>query len=169
MNFRKNNYHCSNMISCIRLCSAPAPVGYKMNIEVTAFLIISSCLPSVLHLALDLSRCPPRQGHWLSSRGFTGSQWGLTSCFGPSVRQEWCCIFVDCNSPYLAWGFLAAAYHVGLSVKEVVINILFYALLGTLIHSAGCVINDMLDRDFDRKVGGFQSCFKCNWSVDAGQ
>ncbi|KAG0704554.1 hypothetical protein DFH29DRAFT_1037269 [Suillus ampliporus] len=35
---------------------------------------------------------------------------------------------------------------------DVVKNILFYALLGTLIHSAGCIINDMLDRDFDRKV-----------------
>lgn len=38
-------------------------------------------------------------------------------------------------------------------MDQVVKNTLFYALLGTLIHSAGCVINDMLDRDFDRKVG----------------
>jgi 4-hydroxybenzoate polyprenyltransferase len=38
-------------------------------------------------------------------------------------------------------------------MKEVAVNTLFYALLGTLVHSAGCVINDMLDRDFDRKVG----------------
>lgn len=54
---------------------------------------------------------------------------------------------------YLAWGSLAASYHVALPMKEVVTNTLFYALLGTLVHSAGCVINDMLDREFDRKVG----------------
>jgi len=36
-------------------------------------------------------------------------------------------------------------------------NIFFYALLGTMIHSAGCVINDMLDHDLDHKVGGSQS------------
>ncbi|KAG0705516.1 hypothetical protein DFH29DRAFT_906915 [Suillus ampliporus] len=30
-------------------------------------------------------------------------------------------------------------------------SFLFYALLSTLVHCAGCVINDMLDRDFDRK------------------
>ncbi|KAG2356574.1 UbiA prenyltransferase [Suillus spraguei] len=51
-----------------------------------------------------------------------------------------------------AWGSLAASYHVALPMNEVVTNTLFYALLSTLIHSAGCVINDMLDRDFDRKV-----------------
>jgi hypothetical protein len=38
-------------------------------------------------------------------------------------------------------------------MNQVAVNTLFYALLGTLVHSAGCVINDMLDRDFDRKVG----------------
>ncbi|KAG1753886.1 UbiA prenyltransferase family [Suillus paluster] len=37
-------------------------------------------------------------------------------------------------------------------MNEVVKNILFYALLSTLVHCAGCVINDMLDRDFDRKI-----------------
>ncbi|KAG1794124.1 UbiA prenyltransferase family [Suillus plorans] len=51
-----------------------------------------------------------------------------------------------------SWGLLAASYHVALPTNEVVTNTLFYALLGTLVHSAGCVIDDMLDREFDRKV-----------------
>ncbi|KAJ8595123.1 UbiA prenyltransferase [Rhizopogon salebrosus TDB-379] len=68
------------------------------------------------------------------------------------TRIHWFPVGSDFMFWPFAWGFLAAAYHVALSMKEVVINILFYALLGTLIHSAGCVINDMLDRDFDRKV-----------------
>ncbi|KAG2109376.1 UbiA prenyltransferase family [Suillus discolor] len=51
-----------------------------------------------------------------------------------------------------AWGLLAASYHVALPMSEVVTNTLFYALLGTLVHSAGCIIDDMLDREFDRKV-----------------
>jgi 4-hydroxybenzoate polyprenyltransferase len=42
-------------------------------------------------------------------------------------------------------------------MNEVVKTTVFFALLGTLVHSAGCVINDMLDRDLDRKVGRSQS------------
>jgi len=41
---------------------------------------------------------------------------------------------------------------------EVVKNVLFYASLGAMIHSAACVINDMLDRDLDRKVGASRFC-----------
>lgn len=47
---------------------------------------------------------------------------------------------------------MSAAYHLSLPVNEVVKATVFFALLGTLVHSAGCVINDMLDRDLDRKV-----------------
>ncbi|KAG1839916.1 hypothetical protein DFJ58DRAFT_733135 [Suillus subalutaceus] len=50
------------------------------------------------------------------------------------------------------WAFLSAAYRLALPVNEVVKNTLFFALLGILVHSAGCVLNDMLDRDLDRKV-----------------
>ncbi|KAG1824577.1 uncharacterized protein BJ212DRAFT_1523753 [Suillus subaureus] len=50
------------------------------------------------------------------------------------------------------WGSLAASYHVALPMNEVIMNTLFYALLGMLVHSAGCVINDMLDHNFDHKV-----------------
>jgi 4-hydroxybenzoate polyprenyltransferase len=52
--------------------------------------------------------------------------------------------------------FLSAAYHVALPMSDVVTNTLFHPLLGILVHSAGCVINDTLDRNFDRKAGAFQ-------------
>ncbi|KAG1755849.1 UbiA prenyltransferase family [Suillus lakei] len=52
----------------------------------------------------------------------------------------------------LAWGLLSAAYFVALSMNEVAKNILFYALLSTSIHCAGCVIDVIFDRDFDWKV-----------------
>ncbi|OAX35094.1 hypothetical protein K503DRAFT_655932, partial [Rhizopogon vinicolor AM-OR11-026] len=51
-----------------------------------------------------------------------------------------------------ALGFLPAAYHGELPMNEVVKGILFYLLLSTLMHCAACVINDMLDCDFDRKL-----------------
>jgi len=68
------------------------------------------------------------------------------------TRIHWFPVGSDFMFWPFAWGYLAAAYHVGLPMSEVFTSILFYALLGTLIHSAGCVINDMLDREFDRKV-----------------
>ncbi|KAG1856001.1 UbiA prenyltransferase family-domain-containing protein [Suillus subalutaceus] len=68
------------------------------------------------------------------------------------TRIHWFPVGCDFMFWPFAWGSLAASYHVALPMNEVVINTLFYALLGTLVHSAGCVINDMLDRDFDRKV-----------------
>jgi len=42
-------------------------------------------------------------------------------------------------------------------MNEVMQKLLFYALLSTLMHSAACVINDMLDCDMDRKVGASRS------------
>jgi 4-hydroxybenzoate polyprenyltransferase len=63
----------------------------------------------------------------------------------------------------LGWAFLSAAYRLSLPVNEVVKTTLFFALLGTLVHSAGCVMNDMLDRDLDRKVGRFQSNPDCDF------
>ncbi|KAG0701463.1 hypothetical protein DFH29DRAFT_1069629 [Suillus ampliporus] len=68
------------------------------------------------------------------------------------TRIHWFPVGSDFMFWPFAWGSLAASYHVALPMNEVVKNTLFYALLGTLVHSAGCVINDMLDRDFDRKV-----------------
>ncbi|KAG2113547.1 UbiA prenyltransferase family-domain-containing protein [Suillus discolor] len=68
------------------------------------------------------------------------------------TRLHWFPVGCDFMFWPFAWGSLAASYHVALPMNEVVKNTLFYALLGTLVHSAGCVINDMLDREFDRKV-----------------
>lgn len=50
------------------------------------------------------------------------------------------------------WASLSAAYRLALPVNEVIKTTLFFALLAILVHSAGCVINDMLDCDLDRKV-----------------
>jgi len=69
------------------------------------------------------------------------------------MMMQLACLLTVTHHAYLAWGFLSAAYHVALPMNEILKNTLYYALLGTLIHSAGCVINDMLDRDLDRKVG----------------
>ncbi|KAG0702711.1 UbiA prenyltransferase family [Suillus ampliporus] len=68
------------------------------------------------------------------------------------TRLHWFPVGSDLIFWPFGWGFLSAAYHVALPMDEVVKDFLFYVLLGTLVHSAGCVINDMLDRDFDRKV-----------------
>ncbi|KAG1738531.1 UbiA prenyltransferase family [Suillus lakei] len=68
------------------------------------------------------------------------------------TRLHWFPVGCDFTFWPFAWGFLSAAYHVALPMSDVAKNTLFYALLGILIHSAGCVINDMLDRDLDRKV-----------------
>ncbi|KAG2064888.1 UbiA prenyltransferase [Suillus decipiens] len=68
------------------------------------------------------------------------------------TRLHWFPVGSDFMFWPFAWGSLAASYHVALPMNEVVTNTMFYALLGTLVHSAGCVINDMLDRDFDRRV-----------------
>ncbi|KAG2153147.1 UbiA prenyltransferase family [Suillus clintonianus] len=61
---------------------------------------------------------------------------------------------VGCDFMFWAfgWTFLSAAYRLALPFSEVARTILFYALLGTLVHSSACVINDILDRDLDRKV-----------------
>ena len=107
-------------------------------------------MPSKARSLMELTRI-----HWFP----VGSDFMFWP-FGKSSNGE-VYVYVDYNSAHPAWGYLAAAYHVALPMSEVLTSILFYALLGTLIHSAGCVINDMLDREFDRKVGKFQSCLYC--------
>lgn len=68
-----------------------------------------------------------------------------------------CDLIVDSNS-CPAWGVLSAAYHVALPMSDVVTNTVFSVLLGILVHSAGCIMNDsdILDRDFSPKVRTFQ-------------
>jgi len=51
-----------------------------------------------------------------------------------------------------AWGMTMAARPLSLSLHTYAMN-LTYGLIGAaLLHSAGCVWNDILDRDFDRQV-----------------
>ncbi|KIK43045.1 hypothetical protein CY34DRAFT_804207 [Suillus luteus UH-Slu-Lm8-n1] len=68
------------------------------------------------------------------------------------TRLHWFPVGCDFMFWPFGWAFLSAAYRLSLPVNEVVKTTLFFALLGTLVHSAGCVMNDMLDRDLDRKV-----------------
>ncbi|KAG1782065.1 UbiA prenyltransferase [Suillus placidus] len=68
------------------------------------------------------------------------------------TRLHWFPVGCDFMFWPFGWAFLSAAYRLALPVNEVVKTTLFFALLGTLVHSAGCVLNDILDCDIDRKV-----------------
>ena len=46
-----------------------------------------------------------------------------------------------------------AAYANDLSRHDVAIQTMMFAIGSTLMHSAACVLNDICDIDFDRKVG----------------
>ncbi|KAG2129858.1 UbiA prenyltransferase family-domain-containing protein [Suillus bovinus] len=68
------------------------------------------------------------------------------------TRLHWFPVGCDFMFWPFGWAFLSAAYRLTLPVDEVVKTTLFFALLGVLVHSAGCVLNDILDCDLDRKV-----------------
>lgn len=53
----------------------------------------------------------------------------------------------------IAWGAVMAAYSVNLPIRELVVQTGMFAIGSTLLHSAACILNDICDRDFDRKVG----------------
>ncbi len=46
-----------------------------------------------------------------------------------------------------------AAYSYGLSLRDLTTELLLFAIGSTLLHSAACVLNDICDIDFDKKVG----------------
>ncbi|KAJ7820494.1 UbiA prenyltransferase family-domain-containing protein [Mycena leptocephala] len=56
------------------------------------------------------------------------------------------------SGPPVPWGLLMAAYSVGLPPRNLIVQTAMFALGSTLLHSAACVLNDICDRDFDRKV-----------------
>ncbi|KAG1830187.1 UbiA prenyltransferase family [Suillus variegatus] len=68
------------------------------------------------------------------------------------TRLHWFPVGCDFMFWPFGWAFLSAAYRLALPVNEVIRITLFFALLAILVHSAGCVLNDMLDCDLDRKV-----------------
>ncbi|KAJ7643121.1 UbiA prenyltransferase family-domain-containing protein, partial [Mycena polygramma] len=51
-----------------------------------------------------------------------------------------------------AWGLAMAAYSVQLPLQSLVLQTVMFAIGSTLLHSAACILNDICDRDFDRKV-----------------
>lgn len=51
------------------------------------------------------------------------------------------------------WGATMAAYKAQLSFGALAPQLVLYALGATVVHSTACVINDICDIEFDRKVG----------------
>ncbi|KIP03842.1 hypothetical protein PHLGIDRAFT_76952 [Phlebiopsis gigantea 11061_1 CR5-6] len=51
-----------------------------------------------------------------------------------------------------AWGITLSAFRVGMTIEQALIQLGMYLLGCTLCHSAGCIWNDICDREFDRKV-----------------
>ncbi|KAG0704571.1 hypothetical protein DFH29DRAFT_364778 [Suillus ampliporus] len=78
------------------------------------------------------------------------------------TRLHWFPVGSDFMFWPFAWGFLSGAYRVAMPMHDVVKNILFYALLGTLIRSAVCIINDMLDRNRNGSDHVFCWSFRAN-------
>lgn len=52
-----------------------------------------------------------------------------------------------------------AAYALGTPLRDLVTQTALFAVGSTLLHSAACVLNDICDIEFDRKVGTFRFYF----------
>lgn len=46
-----------------------------------------------------------------------------------------------------------AGYKLAIKPQDLIIQTAMFAIGSTLLHSAGCVINDICDKDFDAQVG----------------
>ena len=66
---------------------------------------------------------------------------------------------LQCPSPsyadgcFAVWGMTMAAYAHNIQPHELALQTTMFAVGSTLIHSAACVLNDICDIEFDRKVG----------------
>ena len=58
-----------------------------------------------------------------------------------------------------------AAYASGLSRRDVAVQTAMFAIGSTLMHSAACVLNDICDIEFDRKVGSYLFYLPCQGSI----
>ncbi|KAJ7734760.1 UbiA prenyltransferase family [Mycena maculata] len=51
-----------------------------------------------------------------------------------------------------AWGIAMAAFSGDLPIDQLLVQTFMFAIGSTLLHSAACILNDICDRDFDRRV-----------------
>ncbi len=52
-----------------------------------------------------------------------------------------------------------AAYAHGINHSQLAMQMALFAVGSTLVHSAACVLNDICDIEFDRKVGTYRPSF----------
>ncbi|KAI0040628.1 4-hydroxybenzoate polyprenyl transferase [Auriscalpium vulgare] len=52
----------------------------------------------------------------------------------------------------LAWGLTMSAHAVSMPLATYAFNLVYGLVFAALLHSAGCIWNDILDRNFDRQV-----------------
>lgn len=57
------------------------------------------------------------------------------------------------------WGYLLGAHADKPDYIRLTITLAALLVWGTLLHGAGCVINDICDVDFDRRVGELSALF----------
>jgi 4-hydroxybenzoate polyprenyltransferase len=61
---------------------------------------------------------------------------------------------------YPVWGYLLGSNNAGIDLVQLAGHLGVFLLGSTLLHSAICVINDILDKDLDAQVGAqsFRLC-----------
>lgn len=62
-------------------------------------------------------------------------------------------LFIIVNVGHAVWAITMAAYKTEMEAPELAMRTVLFAIGGTVVHSAACVINDICDIDFDRQVG----------------
>ena len=62
-------------------------------------------------------------------------------------------VMLTANPRFTVWGLTMAAYAHNIQPHELALQTTMFAVGSTLIHSAACVLNDICDIEFDRKVG----------------
>jgi len=81
---------------------------------------------------------------------------GTDTMFWPFGTFVMCSIYMYADRSQ-GWGVLLSAYSSDMPSPHLSWQLLMFGFTSMAIHSGACVVNDMLDRDFDRKVGKYNS------------